>query len=225
MTKNKNAWLFAYSPWDIIPVLAGIAHLAYLGAALLRLPACPLVGLHHHGTRLVRLDLLEHQRHLPQFPPQPLLQIPPPQQSFLHPRSITIGFSQTSTIVHRRHHHGQFRPARRAGEDIDWLSIYRHGHDGEAESIWYPTSSSAYFRDDPKEIFRRDQKAQPVRTPTGASSKSPAWVLLCIAGFSLNWKFMLLFLPLLLLRPLPLFSERLLPPLRRQSRTCRSPGA
>src|SRR5689334_1525734 len=30
MTKNTRAWLFAYSTWDIIPVLAGIAHAAYL---------------------------------------------------------------------------------------------------------------------------------------------------------------------------------------------------
>ena len=39
------------------------------------------------------------------------------------------------------------------GETIDWISIYKHGHDGEAESALSYTFLS-FFREDPKTVYR-----------------------------------------------------------------------
>ncbi len=57
-----------------------------------------------------------------------------------------------------------------AGETIDWLSIYRHGHDGEAR-ISGATFSSATSGTIRKSSTARSPGASPP-TPSGASSRS-----------------------------------------------------
>src|SRR5204862_494026 len=52
-------------------------------------------------------------------------------------QSIACCFSQTYyNAVHMRHHKGNSDRQDENGDTIDWLSIYRHGHDGEAENPW-----------------------------------------------------------------------------------------
>jgi fatty acid desaturase len=79
------------------------------------------------------------------------------------------------------------------GETVDWLSIYRHGHDGEAENVWSYIFLS-YLRDDPKAIFGEIKRK---------SRPDAYWGVFEIAAFIsffvlmgiLNWKFILFFLP------------------------------
>ena len=49
--------------------------------------------------------------------------------------------------VHMQHHKGNTDRQDEKGETIDWLSIYRHGDDGEAENPWSYVFLS-FFRDD-----------------------------------------------------------------------------
>src|SRR5438128_12553711 len=50
-------------------------------------------------------------------------------------QSIACCFSQTYyNAVHMQHHKGNGDRPDEKGETIDWISIYKHGHDSEAES-------------------------------------------------------------------------------------------
>jgi fatty acid desaturase len=105
-----------------------------------------------------------------------------------------MGFSQQFyDLVHHRHHQGNSDRRGADGDTVDWLSIYRHGEEGEPESPWTYTFFG-YFRDDPKVIFREIHKRSPFNAWFGVFEIA-SWVLLVIAGFLLSWKFMLFFFP------------------------------
>ena len=59
--------------------------------------------------------------------------------------------------VHMQHHKGNSDRQDETGDTIDWLSIYRHGHDGDAESPWRYVFLS-FFRDDVGAIRRELRK-------------------------------------------------------------------
>jgi len=67
--------------------------------------------------------------------------------------SVTMGFSQTMyDYVHRQHHIGNNDRLGKDGETVDWISIYRHGKNGQPESALRYAFLS-YFRDDPVRIY------------------------------------------------------------------------
>jgi fatty acid desaturase len=69
--------------------------------------------------------------------------------------SVTLGISQTFyRHVHYRHHMGNGDRLDEHGETHDWISIYRHGHNGEAENPWSYIFLS-YLRKDPKVIYQK----------------------------------------------------------------------
>jgi fatty acid desaturase len=194
MTKQKNPWLFTYSTWDVIPVLAGVGHAAYLGLlfyAFGRVPwwAWCLMGLGWSVSISWNINGVSHN-----FLHNPYFRFGFLNKLFSLLESVTIGFSQTFyETVHRRHHMGNSDRPDEKGEVVDWLSIYRHGHDGEPENLFSYVFLS-YFRDDPKAIFREIKRR----------STSEAWfgvfeigcfLALYVAGFFINWKFMLCYLP------------------------------
>ena len=48
-------------------------------------------------------------------------------------QSVACCFSQTYyDAVHMQHHKGNADRPDENGETVDWISIYKHGHDGEA---------------------------------------------------------------------------------------------
>jgi hypothetical protein len=109
-------------------------------------------------------------------------------------QSFALGFSQVCyDAVHSRHHRGNSDKVGEDGDTIDWASIYRHGHDDEAESVWAYTFFS-YVRDDPWASLRE------LKTRSAAEAR---WGLAEIVGFMslfivmaiVNWKFMLFFIP------------------------------
>src|SRR5207237_530632 len=59
--------------------------------------------------------------------------------------------------VHMQHHKGNSDHRDEKGDTVDWLSIYRHGHDGEAENPWRYVFLS-FFRDDVGAIRRELRK-------------------------------------------------------------------
>jgi fatty acid desaturase len=196
MTKNKNAILFAYSTWDIIPVLAGLAHFAYLCLlyylfTYTRIPlwAFCVLGLVWSVSISWNINGISHNfLHNPYFKSNFL------NKCFSLLESVTIGFSQTFyDTVHRRHHMGNSDRPDDQGEVVDWLSIYRHGHEGQAENIFSYVFLS-YFRDDPKAIYQLIKRRSPSDAKFGVLEIA-AFLALYVAGFFLNWKFMLAYLP------------------------------
>jgi len=108
--------------------------------------------------------------------------------------SLSMGFSQTFyEYVHQRHHMGNSDRPDENGETIDWLSIYRHGHDGEAESAWSYVFLS-YFRDDPKAIYREIARRNQSDAFWGVFEIAAFLTFFVLLGF-LNWHFILFFLP------------------------------
>jgi fatty acid desaturase len=108
--------------------------------------------------------------------------------------SVTVGFSQTFyKYVHHRHHMGNSDKPGEEGETVDWLSIYRHGHEGEAENIWSYIFLS-YFREDPKAIYAEIKRKNPVEAVWGVA-EIVAFISFFVLLGVLNWKFILFFLP------------------------------
>ncbi len=108
--------------------------------------------------------------------------------------SIVCVFSQTIyDHVHRRHHMGNADRPDEKGTTIDWLSIYRHGHDGHAENVWKYTFGS-FSREEPITAYREIKRQNPVEARWGVFE-------MCLSGaimlglFALNWRFAIYFLP------------------------------
>jgi fatty acid desaturase len=191
MRKNK---IFAYSPWDVVPVTCGVLHMVYLGALFVffnRLPLWALLplGFVYSVSISWNINGIAHNFiHNPYFTWKPL------NRAFSWILSVTMGFSQQFyELVHNRHHQGNSDRPDETGNTVDWLSIYRHGHDGEAESAWTYTFFG-YFRDDPKVIFNEIKKRNAFNAYWGIVEIA-SWVSLCVLGFILNWRFMCFYLP------------------------------
>ena len=81
--------------------------------------------------------------------------------------SIIVGFSQVFyECIHMQHHKGNADRPGKNGETVDWISIYKHGHDGDAEHPLKYTFLS-FFREDPKTVYR-ELNARILATPSGA---------------------------------------------------------
>ncbi|PYI59696.1 MAG: fatty acid desaturase, partial [Verrucomicrobia bacterium] len=88
------------------------------------------------------------------------------------------------------------------GDTLDWLSIYRHGHEGEAENPWRYVFLS-FFRDDVGAIKRELRKRKNGDLFWGnielTAFATTLLVMAIIVPTSpihfINWRFMLFFLP------------------------------
>ncbi|MBA2430545.1 MAG: fatty acid desaturase, partial [Chthoniobacterales bacterium] len=108
--------------------------------------------------------------------------------------SVTMGFSQMFyDQIHTRHHMGNSDRKDEHGATLDWLSIYRHSHDDEPESVWKYTFLG-YFRDDPRKIFHEIYKKKPFDAWFGVCEIA-TWVCLCLVAAWFNWKFLLFYIP------------------------------
>ena len=194
MIKKKSPWVFAYSNWDIVPVMAGILHFAYLLMLFWsfgRVPwwAWAVMGLVWSVSISWNINGISHN-----FLHNPYFRWRWANKAFSVLESVTVGFSQTFyDTVHRRHHMGNSDRPDEQGDVVDWLSIYRHGHEGEAENIWSYVFLS-YFRDDPKAIYREIRRRSPFEAKFGVFEIG-CFVAFYVLGFVLNWKFMLCYLP------------------------------
>lgn len=186
--------IFAHSKWDIVPVLAGIAHLAFniwLIVMFDRLTWWELLplGILYAIAISWNINGISHNfLHNAYFNSSVLNRI------FSLIESLAIGFSQQFyTWVHLRHHTGNSDKKDANGNTIDWLSIYRHGENGEAENVWGYTFLS-FFRDDMGELYRALKKQN------AANARFGVIELVCYALFVLtaliyNWKAILFLVP------------------------------
>jgi fatty acid desaturase len=184
--------VFAWSKADAVPVLAALAHCGCLACLFFAFPHLPWwmllpLGFLYSISISWNINGISHNfLHNPYFT-SPLL-----NRAFSWMESVTLGFSQQFyECVHQQHHKGNSDRQDENGDTIDWLSIYRHGRDGEAESVWSYTFLG-YFRDDPKLIFRELKRKNPSDAYFGIF-EILSWLSLVALGFVLNWRFMLCF--------------------------------
>lgn len=194
VSEKNNSWLFAYSRWDVVPVLAGLAHFAYVITLFLLFPHLPwwalaLLGFVYSVSISWNINGISHNfLHNPYFRAHAL------NRAFSLVESLACGFSQTFyEYVHKRHHVGNSDRQDEKGETVDWLSIYRHGKNGEAENPWSYVFLS-FFRDDPKVIYHEIKRRSEDEARWGVF-EIVCLVAFYVTGFVLNWKFMLYFLP------------------------------
>lgn len=187
-------WLFAYSYWDSLPVLAGVLHAASLIAFCLSFDHLGW------GTRLLcgvlyalsiswNINSVAHNFiHNPYFKSALL------NRAFSLLESITLLFSQTFyDAVHKRHHVGNSDRLNAQGDTIDWLSIYRYGQHGEAENVWAYTFKS-YFRDAPATIYRVIHQRSPSLAKFGLFEIAVVISLVLLMA-SFNWVCVLFLAP------------------------------
>jgi fatty acid desaturase len=110
-------------------------------------------------------------------------------------QSVACCFSQTYyDAVHMQHHKGNSDRQDENGDTTDWLSIYRHGHDGEAENPWSYVFLS-YFRDNPAAI-RRELKKRNNADHVWGNVELAAFVITLVVLAILNWRYVVFyFLP------------------------------
>ena len=200
---TTNSKLFAHTRWDAVPAAAGLFHLAYLFGLYFLFPHAPLwvmliLGFVYSLMVNANINGVGHNFiHNPFFRSQLLNRL------FGITQSIACCFSQTMyDAVHMQHHKGNSDRQDEKGDTIDWLSIYRHGHDGEAENPWSYVFLS-FFRDDVGTI-RKDLRKR--------KNGDDFWGNIELAAFAttllvmaiivptnpihfINWRFMLYFLP------------------------------
>lgn len=191
---SAPGWLFAYAYWDILPALAGLMHFVllimfFVNFDHLSWPLDVVFGLLYAVSISWNINgVAHHFIHNPYFKSEIL------NRCFSLIESITLLFSQTFyDAVHKRHHIGNSDLPGQNGDTIDWLSIYRYGHDQQPEGVWAYTFKS-FFRDEPQKIYREIHKRNPFLARFGVF-EIVVVVALVIAGFWFNWRFMLFLVP------------------------------
>ncbi|WP_413988547.1 fatty acid desaturase family protein [Labrys okinawensis] len=186
--------LLQYSSWDWMPVTLGLAHLVGVLALFLAFPSQSWwsfisLGLIYSLSISWNINSISHNFiHNPYFRSERL------NAAFSLILSLTLGFSQAMYhFVHMRHHSGNMDRPDEKGHTLDYLSIYKHGRDGEPENVWRYTFLS-YFRDDPAEILR----AMAARRP--GEARQARMELAVMIGFYLvlaviDWRFVACMLP------------------------------
>ena len=167
LTLPRAPRVFAHSYWDIVPVMAAVAHLAFnvwlvMGFADRPLWASALLGVIYAISISWNINGISHNFiHTPYFKSRAA------NYAFSLLESLAIGFSQTYyRWVHLRHHVGNADRPDANGDTVDWLSIYRHGKNGQPESVWRYTIMG-FFRDDIGEIHRAIAKRKPFNAKWG----------------------------------------------------------
>lgn len=191
----KPTFLLAQSWWDIVPVALGCAHLAFQIALFILFPALswwvliPL-GLLYSYCIAWNIESVAHF-----FTHYDYFKAPWLNRLFSLIESLAIGFSQQFyKTVHRRHHIGNSDRPNAEGQTRDWFSIYRYGKQGEPEPVWrYSLIGS--LRGPGQDVYAEMGKGGRDADVRWAKFENYAHYAWFIAGFVLNWKFMLYFLP------------------------------
>src|SRR5205809_8137186 len=155
---TTSSKLFAHTRWDAILTLAGLFHLVYFLGLFFLFPHAPLwvmlvLGFIYSLMVNANINGVGHN-----FIHNPFFRLALLNRLFGITQSIACCFSQTYyNAVHMQHHKGNADRPNENGETIDWISIYKHGHDGEAENPWSYVFLS-FFRDDVGAIKRELRK-------------------------------------------------------------------
>ena len=183
--------ILAYSKYDWIPVVSALLHTAYvvvmLAAFVNHAPWWVLLpmGLIYSVSISWNINGIAHNFiHNPYFKWKPLNRL------FSLLLSVTMGYSQQFyDLVHHKHHQGNSDVPDEEGNTVDPISIYKHGHDHEAENVFTYTFLS-YFRDDPKQLFLEIKKRNAFNAYWGVIEIA-TFTVLWIIGLILNWQMMI----------------------------------
>jgi fatty acid desaturase len=190
---TTDSKLFAHTRWDAIPVLASLFHLAYFFALFFLFPHTPLwimliLGFVYALMINANINGIGHNFiHNPFFRSELLNRL------FGIVQSVACCFSQTYyNAVHMQHHKGNSDRQDEHGETIDWLSIYRHGHDGEAENPWSYVFLS-FFRDNPAAI-RKELSKRGNRDLLWGNIELTAFATTIVVMLFFNWHYVVFYL-------------------------------
>ena len=156
-------------------MLAAIFHCVYFFGMFYLFPRVPLwimlvLGFVYSVSISWNINGISHN-----FIHNPYFRSPLLNRLFSTFESITVGFSQIFyECIHMQHHRGNADRPNENGETVDWISIYKHGHDGEPEHPLKYTFLS-FFREDPKTSERSQIK---VDLPAVMSGKQADIVLM-----------------------------------------------
>lgn len=189
---TRPRYLLQYSNWDWIPVTLGLLHFAFVIALFLAFPYLswkafiPLALLYSISISWNINSVSHNFIHNPYFKSRTLNTL------FSFILSLSIGFSQTMyNFVHMRHHSGNMDRPDKNGNTVDYISIYKYGHDGRPENVWRYTLLS-YFREDPFEFLRAMRRPADVRQ---AKIEIACLILFCVILAALDWRFFLVMVP------------------------------
>ncbi|MBV9007555.1 MAG: fatty acid desaturase [Verrucomicrobia bacterium] len=189
-----NSKVFAHTRWDALPALAGLFHLAYFLAMFWLFPRTPLwimliIGFVYSLMINANINGVGHN-----FIHNPFFRSPLLNRLFSVSQSMACCFSQTYyNAVHTQHHKGNSDRPDENGETIDWISIYKHGHDGEAENPWSYVFLS-FFRDGIG-VIRRELKKRSDYDARWSKIELGAFVVTIVIMGILNWRYLVFFLP------------------------------
>ena len=188
-------WLLAHSAWDVFPVLMGCAHLAFQLGLLFAFPylswwALIPLGLFYAYCIAWNIESVAHNfSHHDYFKSKAL------NRAFSLIESLAIGYSQqVYKAIHRRHHIGNSDLPGPDGRTRDLVSIYQHGTDGRPEPVWRYVLFG-HFRGTGKELFAEMERVSGKSDVRWAKFEDAMHYIWFAAGFVVNWKFMLYFLP------------------------------
>ena len=191
---KTNSKLFAFTRWDAIPVAWGLLHLVFFFSLYYLFPRTALwimliLGFIYSVSISWNINGISHN-----FIHNPYFRSPLLNRLFSLVESLACCFSQTYyDVVHMQHHKGNSDKQDETGETIDWISIYRHGHEGEAENVWSYTFLS-FFRDNPAAINREMKKRGTAEAVWGNLELYTFMATLAGLAF-FNWRFICYFLP------------------------------
>src|SRR5438046_7129337 len=149
-----NSRTFAHTRCDALPVAAAVLHCVYFFGMFYLVPRVPLwamliLGFIYSVSISWNINGVSHN-----FIHNPYFRSPLLNRLFSILESITVGFSQVFyECIHMQHHKGNADRPDGNGGTVDWISIYKHGHDGEPEHPLKYTFLS-FFREDPKTVFK-----------------------------------------------------------------------
>jgi len=188
-----NSRLFAHTRWDAVPTTAGLFHLAYFLGLFFLYPHAPLwvmliLGFTYSLMVNANINGIGHN-----FIHNPFFRSKILNRLFGVTQSIGCCFSQTYyNAVHMRHHKGNSDRQDENGDTIDWLSIYRHGHDGEAENPWSYVFLG-FFRDDVGAI-RGDLRKRDNGDLFWGNIELAAFAITLLVMFFFNWRYVIFFM-------------------------------
>jgi len=192
---TTNSKLFSHTRWDAVPAGAGLFHLAYLFGLYFLFPYALLwvmliLGFIYSLMVNANINGVGHN-----FIHNPFFRSKLLNRLFGVTQSIANCFSQTMYDgVHMQHHKGNSDRQDEKGDTIDWLSIYRHGHDGEPESAWSYVFLG-FFRDDVGAI-RKELRKRGNNDVFWGNLELAAFAITLLTMFVFNWRYVIFyFLP------------------------------